>query len=316
MPSESALSMSEQDFTAWLAREQKSIGGSDIGAIVGTNPYKTAADVWDSIMGVVPRTEDNPNMARGRTLEATVATQYAHVTGRRVRNASSRRVGVYARVSVDRIILPVPERRGRGVLEIKVPRAQNYRTMALVGVDASYHAQLTWYMGWLGYHWGSFAIFNADDWVMFHHDVDFDRAQFERLQDAADRFWTQHVLTRERPVQVRLEEMAVAVDRVGGVALDVGSDDTWSRPLAALRRAQEQKKVAEHAWELAREEVEWLMTGAGADVVTGHGVTVRWNDVPATRFDQQAFRREHPDLFALYQRSTATRPFRVSSGTE
>jgi putative phage-type endonuclease len=63
------------------AMRRTGIGGSEIAAVVGLDPYRTPLDVY---LGKVEGYEepDNAAMERGRFLEAGVAAWYAHRTGR------------------------------------------------------------------------------------------------------------------------------------------------------------------------------------------------------------------------------------------
>jgi len=48
--------MSHED---WLAERRKSLGGSDVGAIVGLHRYATPYTVWAEKTGRIPPKEDN-----------------------------------------------------------------------------------------------------------------------------------------------------------------------------------------------------------------------------------------------------------------
>lgn len=57
------------------------IGGSDIAAIAGVHPYKTAADVYARIVADVPPVFDNARMALGRAMEGHIISQYCKQEG-------------------------------------------------------------------------------------------------------------------------------------------------------------------------------------------------------------------------------------------
>jgi putative phage-type endonuclease len=68
----------------WHDARAKGIGGSDVGAVCGVNPYKTPLQVWEAKRGLSEPQEDNPAMFWGRTLEPVIRQKYSDETGRQV----------------------------------------------------------------------------------------------------------------------------------------------------------------------------------------------------------------------------------------
>ena len=69
----------------WLEARKHSVGGSEIGAILGLNRFQTALTVWSNKTGRLPDAEDNEAMRQGRDLEAYVAERFCELTGKRVK---------------------------------------------------------------------------------------------------------------------------------------------------------------------------------------------------------------------------------------
>ncbi len=70
----------EYDRRAWLDERRKGIGGSEISAILGLDPFRGPLDVYlAKVEG--HDSPDNPDMERGRFLEGAVADWYAHREG-------------------------------------------------------------------------------------------------------------------------------------------------------------------------------------------------------------------------------------------
>lgn len=61
----------EQNSPEWLAWRQKGIGSSDIGTIIGVNPYKMRSELLDEKKGLVqpPDLSNNFHVKRGQDLE-------------------------------------------------------------------------------------------------------------------------------------------------------------------------------------------------------------------------------------------------------
>lgn len=65
----------------WEARHAGKIAGSDISAILGLNPFKTAYDVWLRIKGKAIETPDNLAMFAGRNAEPLITAIYCEKYG-------------------------------------------------------------------------------------------------------------------------------------------------------------------------------------------------------------------------------------------
>jgi putative phage-type endonuclease len=65
----------------WLRERKNYLGGSDLGAICGLNPYRTALDVYLDKTSDDIRCETSPAMRWGNLLEDVVAKAYAEDTG-------------------------------------------------------------------------------------------------------------------------------------------------------------------------------------------------------------------------------------------
>ncbi|MBM3467709.1 MAG: hypothetical protein FJX70_07785 [Alphaproteobacteria bacterium] len=68
----------------WLRERKNYLGGSDLGAIAGLNPYRTALDVYLDKTSDDIRCETSPAMRWGNLLEEAVAKEYAEVTGQKI----------------------------------------------------------------------------------------------------------------------------------------------------------------------------------------------------------------------------------------
>lgn len=79
------------DRTEWLEARRKGIGGTDAAAILGLSRYRSAIDVWEDKLGLVPERPRSAAMEWGLRLETVLADAYTETTGRRVRRVGMRR---------------------------------------------------------------------------------------------------------------------------------------------------------------------------------------------------------------------------------
>ena len=133
----------------WLAERRRSIGGSDVGAILGLNRYRSPYAVWAEKTGRLPEQEDNEAMRQGRDLEAYVAQRFMEVSGKRVEryNYFLRSTDApYLHANIDRRV--IGERSG---LECKTASALAMKLYKGGQFPESYYAQCVAYLAVTGW---------------------------------------------------------------------------------------------------------------------------------------------------------------------
>jgi putative phage-type endonuclease len=72
----------------WLRKRKNYLGGSDLGAIAGLNPYRTALDVYLDKTGDDIAEDTNSAMHWGTLLEDVIAEEYGRISGCRIEQPS------------------------------------------------------------------------------------------------------------------------------------------------------------------------------------------------------------------------------------
>ena len=72
----------------WLAERRKSLGGSDMGAVLGLNKYRSPYAVWAEKTGLIGETPDNEAMRQGRDLEEYAACRFEEASDKVVRRVN------------------------------------------------------------------------------------------------------------------------------------------------------------------------------------------------------------------------------------
>lgn len=135
------LTISRED---WLRERRNSIGGSDVGAILGLNKYRSPYAVWAEKTGRLPEPEDNEAMRQGRDLEAYVAGRFMEKSGKRVERCNyllRNTDAPYLHANIDRRV--IGEKSG---LECKTASALNLRAYKGGNFPESYYAQCVSYL--------------------------------------------------------------------------------------------------------------------------------------------------------------------------
>lgn len=293
------------DRAEWLAERRSGIGGSDIAAILGLSPWKTAVDVWLDKTG--QREDDTVGDAEavrwGVLLEWVVAQEYAGRTEhnvQRVKRILRHPSHEWAIGNIDRAIV-APGSRVRvaddggtllgadGLLEVKTASAYKAGEWGRDGDDDAvplhYQAQCMWYLGITGQPWCDVAALIGGQRLVIrriHRDDETIAAMLER----ADDFWHRHVLGGQAPEPATARDVETLFRSDNGEALE--ADDEL---LAAYNRARSAKAriaEAEAEYDAAVERIKLALADRSALTISGQTLATWKATKPTRRTDWKA----------------------------
>jgi putative phage-type endonuclease len=310
-----------------------SIGGSDIGTLLGVNKYGDARAVYDRITAILANRAlvsqpDNPDMERGRELEAACVRKYERDLGRMTVHfgpAITHPDRPYMHANPDRLIAScerddTTQRLGTGILEAKCPRLPVWRATREVGVNPSYYAQLQHYLAVTGLQWGSFAFLNAEDWLLHTIDVERDDDMIAQIYEVCDHFWAMVQSGVFNPQQLAFHTETISEETRARAQLTAGSvvreTPAWRTALANMKAKREAYAIANAEKEAAEDVLKSLVEAEGVAevVVPGIGkVTYKEQDKPW--FDTKQLIEDHPEMdLTPYMRRTVFSVLRPSFG--
>lgn len=179
-------SMSHEDF---VRERRRGIGGSDVSAICGLNPWKSALTVFLEKKGEVPEEEDNDRMMFGRLLEPVIAAVFAERTGLKVQKRNAilcHPKNTWALANIDRLI--IDQENGDGVLEIKTTSEYNKESWEDEHIPDMHLVQLQWYLYITGLAYGWFCTL-AGGQKLYHTRIERDDSILEHLVRICGEFW-------------------------------------------------------------------------------------------------------------------------------
>ncbi|KKK63730.1 hypothetical protein LCGC14_2991340, partial [marine sediment metagenome] len=260
--------MNDQEKHEWLKERQTGIGGSDASVILGVNPFRTKTELWaekiaDDVIDIPP----TPVMQRGIVLEPVAAKLYVERTGRQVRRQPMRRHPEHEFMigNVDRQILAVDGVESTGILEIKCPGLRVMANVKARGLSDYMTVQLMHYLGVYSYDWGSFCLFNAENWDVIYFDLEADQEFIGSIIEMESEFWNDYVLTGTPPPE-QDDGIPIDIPEVEG-ELKVIDVDEWRSAAEELREAQGLRKAAAELEDTAKGTLKGLMESSGLDAV-------------------------------------------------
>ncbi len=292
---------------------QRNIGASDLGALMGVDPYRDAGDVWDRLNGLsnVPYTAP---MRRGHRMEDIIAREYGEATGRTVLVQEQKLQDPNLPCFVGHIDRRLLNGTGKdGVLEIKSRNGHMVRKIKREGLDLSTLLQIQGYLRLTGWHYGAFATIDYDSWQLLHFDIEPDPEIQGQIITTIGDFWQRNVLGNVRPTG---DTKTVEVDlpaTAQGEVFQIDQDPAWFKAVADLREAKQLAEDATLIKAAAQAELQGLMAEYGADVCEGAGARVYWKEQNGRRsLDVKALQKAHPeiDLGPYYKQGKPFKSFR------
>lgn len=260
--------MNQQERLDWLRERQKGIGGSDVGAILGVDKFRTPLDVYLSKIGDV-RELDTAPIRRGRRLERVAREMYQELHPERsVEEAPLMQYsdeypqlfvnldGTFTeKVTGDSVQL--------GTLELKAPGLRMFATMRASGLPQSYLLQVQHGLGISKQHVGAFAAYSAERDEMLHLDILPDYDLIRQTQEILSQWWEIHVVKRSPPEEKEPFKLSDDAKVPAGEVTRIITPEF----LTLAARYWEARELSDMAEELLDEEKAKLIEGMGGALV-------------------------------------------------
>lgn len=294
----------------WLEVRRMGIGGSDIAAIAGVNPWKNAVAVYMEKLNEIPEQPDNERMYWGRILEDIVAQEFKKRNDLKVQRINAilqhPEFPIFL-ANVDRKV--IDKSNGNAILEIKTTGAWNAKEWE-ENVPDWVQVQLQWYLGITGFTSGYVAaLIGGNKYVQ--HEIDRDDEIVSYLQQIALDFWKK-VESRTPPEldgsQASSEILSLLYPTSAPeTVIDLPPDA--EELVEEFQAAQVEEKAAKERKEAAANKLKALMGECECGLVGERKVT--WKSVSSSRFDSKRFKKDYPDLYKQYAAVSEYRRFTV-----
>ena len=281
------------DRAAWLDARKGFVGGSDVGALCGLSPWRTAIDIFLDKSGRAPdEGEPSEALRLGVELEDYAARRYTEVTGRQVRNYGYMVTRGHALADVDRLIVPDGEKVAAFHEEVRTDGILECKTSGMLWdgdePPQHYQAQAQLYSELLDCAFVDFAVvFLAPrrDFRVFR--VERDRAIGAELLRRIEEFWTRCIVPDDAeavtPFVRSLADARSLFPNGGGEAKEA-DPDTAGRIRALRQTEADIKQLTAHADKL-KGEIAAAMGDADALTVDGKVAATFRAPKPTDRID-------------------------------
>ena len=290
----------------WLEGRLKGIGGSDAGAILGLNEYKSAYTLWCEKTGRISNNTDNEAMRLGRDLEDYVAKRFEEATGKKIRRSGfsyQSKEHPFMLANVDRLI--VGEDAG---LECKTANMLTKTKYDKGDIPANYYAQCMHYMAVTGLSKWYIAILVMNKGFYFF-EVLRDDEEIRTLIEEEKAFWA-HVETDTEPYIDGSASTAESIYELhptsNNETVDIcGHENDLKRYLfikEQIKKLEDEKKEYENQF---KHELGDATSGFISDYI------VNWKDQTKNSVDVKKLQSNYPKIYEECLKKTSYRKFEI-----
>lgn len=298
----------------WLLERRKGIGGSDVAAIMGVSPWKSAATIYLEKIGELHlEYNDNERMRIGRDLEEYVAQRFVEATGKKVRRNNHMLYHddyPFILADIDREIVGE-----NSILECKTTGSYS-KSQWENGAPIYYELQCQHYMLVTGAERCYIACLIGNE-AFVYHIIERDNEAMSALLEIEKDFWQTYVEGGQLPPPDGSDDYSEVLRKMypGGNDESVELSSRASNNIARLDVLNEEIKERKAEADLLKQEIQLEMKDAEiAYGIDGRKVTYKSGE--RTSLDTKKLKSERPEIYKEYAVTKPTRTFKVSAKKE
>lgn len=302
-----------QDKEEWLSIRRGFIGGSDAGAVVGLNPYKSAYTLWAEKTGQVPEFEGNLTTEVGSYLEDLVAQLFMSQAGKAVRRKNRVLVNEdypWACADVDRMVVGE-----KAFLECKTTNSPVAVKKFKNGeYPEAWYCQMIHYLAVTGLEKAYLAVLiECREFKIF--ELQRDEEEIKALMKAEKEFWKRV----QKKIPPATDSMASTSTTLSTI-YPQSNDETiilfsYENELSQYMALNAQIKALEAQKDEIANKVKAYLGEAGKG--ENEHYRVSWTTSERKSLDTKRLAQEHPEInFDDYYKISTSRTFRVTEKEE
>ncbi len=292
----------------WLELRKAYIGGSEAGAIIGMNPYKSAYTLWAEKTGRAVPFAGNITTEVGAYLEDFVAKKFEYETGKKVRRENFMLVNdkyPWAEANVDRMVVSE-----KALLEIKTTNSfPNMKKIKGGEFPDVWYAQMTHYLAVTELERAYLAVLvNCREVCFFTLERDED--EIKSLMNAEEKF-KQYIDSDTEPPVDGSDSTTNTI-----TAMYPDGNDSEVSLVAYENDLRQYLEISQHIRDLEalkKEKINKIKAYMGeAEKGECEGYKCSWKTTQRNSFDVKAFMNDYPDIdLSGYYKTSQYRTFRV-----
>lgn len=301
-----------QNKLEWLKERQKGIGGSDAGAILGVNKYKTAFQVYLDKTEPIAEVEEQSEAAYfGDMFEENVAKEFERRTGKKVRRDRrhfKHKDYPFMVANIDRRIVGE-----NAILECKTANQFLSKEWESDDIPASYLLQVQHYLAVTNAEKGYIAVLLGGQKFLWK-EVPRDEELINIMIQAEKKFWENHVIKNIPPEldgSSAAEKYLNEKYRESDPSQSVDLKAEYSSKIPYLIELKNKIKDLENQ----AKEVENNIKNELGQAEYGYTpqYEISWKKVVSNRVDSNVLKKDYPEVYKKVCKASTSRRFNIKS---
>ncbi|MDY4606381.1 lambda-exonuclease family protein [Clostridium tertium] len=293
----------------WLKERRCGIGGSDVGAILGVNKYKTPFEVYlEKTEPITEVGEQSESAYWGDKFEEAVAKEFEKRTGKKVRRDRKHykhKDYHFMVANIDRRVVGE-----NSILECKTANQYLLKDWEDEEIPASYLLQVQHYLFVTGAELGYIAVLIGGQKFIWK-EVQRDEELIEMIIEAEKDFWKMVEDKTPPPLdgssaaeKYLLEKYSNAeVGKIEELGLE------YKDKIKNLFELKDQKDLLDTQIKEIENQIKFELKDAEIGFVPGYSVS--WKNVSSNRVDSKKLRAEYPDIYKEVLKESKSRRFSI-----
>lgn len=297
------------DKLEWLRERQCGIGGSDVGAILGINKYKTPFEVYiEKTEPITEVKEQSESAYFGDIFEDVVAKEFEKRTGKKVRRDRKHYKHndyPFMVANIDRRVVGE-----NAILECKTANQFLMKEWEGEEIPASYLVQVQHYLAVTGAEIGYIAVLIGGQKFIWK-EVQRDEELIEMIIESEKDFWkkvqdeTPPALDGSSAAENYIKEKYKQAE--SEKAIELGFE--YKDKIKTYLEKKEQLKVFETEVKELENQIKFEM--GRAEYAYAPGYTLSWKNVSSSKVDSKKLKSEYPEIYEKVIKENKSRRFAI-----
>lgn len=293
----------------WLKERQCGIGGSDVGAILGVNKYKTPFEVYlEKTEPITEVGEQSESAYWGDQFEEVVAKEFEKRTGKKVRRDRKHykhKDYPFMVANIDRRVVGE-----NAILECKTANQYLASEWQDDEIPASYLLQVQHYLVVTGAKVGYIAVLIGGQKFIWK-EVQRDEELIQMIIESEKNFWkmvqdkTPPALDGSSAAENYLKEKYKQAE--SEKAIELGFE--YKDKIKTYLEKKEQLKVFETEVKELENQIKFEI--GSAEYASAPGYSLSWKNVSGTKVDSKKLKSEFPEIYGKVLKESKSRRFSI-----
>jgi putative phage-type endonuclease len=301
------ISTTKMTYEEWKAQRRKGIGGSDAAAALGLNRWKSPLRLYLEKIGEIESNVDTEAAYWGNILEDIVAKEFEKRTGKKTQRVNAILIHPdheWMIANIDRKVVGES-----AILECKTTSTWNKDEWKDDEIPQEYIIQLQHYLAVTGYEKAYIAVLIGGNKFVWK-ELGRDEELINMIIEGEQRFWemvgnrTPPELDGSQDANAILEYLYPKAEE--GTSIELPAYESLVDEIVSLNKQIKQLE------ELKAEKENKLKEAIGEHETAIVGkYKITWKNITSNRFDSRTFKKEYPDLYAKFVKTSTYRRFSI-----